>query len=333
MKEITMGQALNDALRYCLEEDDSVYVIGEEVATGIFPTTNGLAECFGKERIINSPLCEEGFSGLAVGSSVLGMRPVVEFMFMDFVTVGMDMLANHAPKMRYMSGGQLNCPVVFRVLNGSGRQGGALHSQNLCAWFMHAPGIKVVVPSNPYDAKGLLISAVHDPDPVLFVENRILYGLKGMVPDEPYEVAFGEASILKEGGHVTLITYGRMVHIASEATEKLARKGIEVELIDLRTLVPLDEETIVESVKKTQRLVTLDESCQRAGVGSEIVAVVMREIGALKAPVETIACPNTPVPVSPPLEALYYPTADSVAQRIETMLGTGSVSTLSTPCC
>ena len=333
MKEITLGKALNDALRHCMEENERVYVIGEEVATGLFPPTKGLVDLFGKDRVINSPLCEEGFSGLAVGSSVLGMQPVVEFMFMDFVTVGMDMLANHAPKMRYVSGGQLHCPVVFRVLSGSGRRGGAVHSQNLSAWFMHAPGMKVVVPSNPYDAKGLLITAVRDPDPVMFVESRILYGMKGMVPEEPYELAFGEANILKEGGHVTLVTYGRMVHIANEAVEKLARKGIEVELIDLRTLVPLDEETIVESVKKTQRLVTVDESCERAGVGSEITAVVMRELCALKAPVQTIACPNTPAPVSPPLENRYYPTADSISQRIETMLGTGGFSDLPTPNC
>lgn len=333
MEEVTMGQALNDALRQCMEEDERVYIIGEEVATGIFPTTKGLVDRFGKERVVNSPLCEEGFTGLAVGSSVLGMRPVVEYMFMDFVTVGMDMLVNQAPKMRYVSGGQLHCPIVFRTLSGSGRSGGAVHSQNFCAWFMHAPGIKVVVPSNPFDAKGLLISAIRDPDPVLFVENRILYGVTGSVPSEPYEINFGEAVIKREGEHLTLVTYGRMVQFALDAAEELARKGISAEIIDLRTLVPLDEETIIESVKKTERLVTLDEGCRRAGVGSEIVAIAMREINALKAPVQTIAAPNTSVPVSPVLEKCYYPTVESIIDRIEKMLGTESMSSLPTPSC
>ncbi|MBW2308232.1 MAG: alpha-ketoacid dehydrogenase subunit beta [Deltaproteobacteria bacterium] len=324
MEEITLGKALNDALMHCMEEDERVLVMGEDVVTGIFPTTKGLVEKFGKDRVINTPLSEAGFSGMGVGASVLGMRPVIEIMLMDFSTVAMDMIANQAPKQHYMSGGQLNCPVVIRTVTGGGRRVGALHSQNLCAWFMHAPGLKVIIPSTPYDAKGLLISAVRDPNPVLFVEHRLLYGIKGPVPKEPYSIPMGEADIKREGEDVTLVSSGRMVHLALEAAEKLALRGIDAEVIDLRTLDPLDEETIVESVKKTGRLVTLDEGYERAGVGSEIVAVVMRQISALKAPVQTIAAPNAPVPVSPALEDLYYPNVDSIMKRIESMLDTGA---------
>lgn len=322
MEEITLGKALNDALMHCMEEDDRVFVMGEDVVTGIFPPTKGLVERFGKERVINTPLSEAGFSGMGVGAAVLGMRPVVEIMLMDFSTVAMDMIANQASKQRYMSGGQVHCPIVFRTVTGGGRRVGALHSQNLSAWFMHTPGLKVAIPSTPYDAKGLLISAIRDPNPVLFVEHRLMYGIKGHVPKELYAIPLGEADIKREGEDVTLVSSGRMIHLALEVAEKLAPRGIELEVIDLRTLDPLDEETIVESVKKTGRLVTLDEGYERAGVGSEIIAVVMRQISSLKAPVQTIAAPNAPVPVSPALEDLYYPNVNSIMKRIEAMMET-----------
>lgn len=321
MREITMGQALNEALFHCMEEDERVFVLGEGVVTAPFGITKGLANKFGRERVINTPLSEAGFTGMGVGAAASGMRPVVEIMLMDFIAVPMDMIANQAPKMHYMSGGQSCCPIVFRVAAGGGnaRGAGALHSQNLAAWFMHVPGIKVVIPSTPYDAKGLLISSIHDPNPVLFVEFRLMYANKGPVPEEPYEIPLGEADIKREGNDVSIIASGRMVLVALQVAEVLAQKGIDAEVIDLRCLVPLDEETIVESVRKTGRLVTIDGSYERAGAGSEVTAVVMRKMSALKAPVLTIACPNVPVPVSPVLERLYYPNATDVTARIEKM--------------
>ena len=323
MREITMAQALNEALFHCMEEDERVFVLGEGVVTGTFGITKGLVNRFGRERVINTPLSEAGFTGMGVGAAASGMRPVVEIMMMDFIAVPMDMIANQAAKMHYISGGQICCPIVFRVAagGGSGRGAGALHSQNLSAWFMHVPGIKVVIPSTPYDAKGLLISSIHDPNPVLFVEFRLTYADKGPVPEAPYEIPLGEADIKREGEDVTLVASGRMVPIALQAAEALAQKGIDAEVVDLRCLVPLDEETIIESVRKTGRLVTIDESYERAGAGSEVTAVVMRKMSSLKAPVLTIACPNAPVPVSPFLEKLYYPNAATVATRIEKMMG------------
>jgi pyruvate dehydrogenase E1 component beta subunit len=317
-----MAQALNEALFHCMEEDERVFVLGEGVVTGTFGVTKGLVDKFGRERVINTPLSEASFTGMGVGAAATGMRPVVEIMMMDFITVAIDMVANQAAKMSYISGGQTCCPVVIRTASGGGRGkgAGALHSQNLSAWFMHAPGIKVVIPSTPYDAKGLLISSIHDPNPVLFVEFRLMYADKGPVPEEPYEIPLGEADIKREGNDISVITSGRMVHVALEAAEKLAQKGIDIEVIDLRCLVPLDEETIVESVRKTGRLVTLNEGYERGGVGGEITAVVMRKLSTLKAPVLTIACPNAPVPVSPVLEKLYYPNGASVAAKIERMM-------------
>ena len=322
MREITMGQAINEALAYCMQEDERVFVLGEGVVTGAFGITKGLVDKFGRERVLNTPLGEAGFVGMAVGAAAMGMRPVVEIMMIDFIAVPMDMIANQAAKMSYISGGQTCCPIVFRTAagGGSGRGAGALHSQNLSAWFMHVPGIKVVAPSTPYDAKGLLIASIHDPNPVLFVEFRLMYANKGPVPEGYYEIPLGEADIKREGKDVSLITIGRMVQVSLEAAQKLSEKGIDVEVIDLRTLSPMDEETIVESVRKTGRLVTLDEGYERGGMGSEVTAVVMRQFSKLKAPVMTIACPNAPVPVSPPLEKMYYPNAPLVMKKIEDLM-------------
>ena len=322
MREITMAQALNEAMAYCMQEDERVFILGEGIATGAFGVTKGLIDKFGPTRVLNTPLSEGGFVGMAVGSAAYGMRPIVEIMMMDFITVAMDMVANQAPKMSYMSGGQNCCPIVFRTAagGGSGRGAGALHSQNLSAWFMHVPGIKVVAPSSPYDAKGLLIASVHDPNPVLFVEFRLMYANKGPVPEEYYEIPLGEADIKREGKDLSIVTVGRMVHIAMEAAEKLAPKGIDIEVIDLRTISPMDEETIIESVRKTGRLVTIDEGYERGGLGSEVTAVTMRHFSQLKAPVLTIACPNAPVPVSPPLEKLYFPSVSGVMKKVEDLM-------------
>jgi pyruvate/2-oxoglutarate/acetoin dehydrogenase E1 component len=230
------------------------------------------------------------------------------------------MIANQAAKQFYITGGQIHVPIVFRTATGMGRRVGAHHSQNLVSWFMHVPGIKIAIPNTPYDAKGLLCMAIEEENPVLFVENRNLYAVKGPVPEELYTIPFGEADIRREGKDVTVVATGRSVGIALKAADALAREGIDCEVIDLRTLVPLDEETVVESVKKTGRIVTVDDGYERAGVGSEIVATVMRKIPALQAPVLTIASPNAPVPSSSYLEDLYMVTEKTVADRIKKLM-------------
>ncbi|MBU1206960.1 MAG: alpha-ketoacid dehydrogenase subunit beta [Proteobacteria bacterium] len=321
MREITFAQALNEAISQEMEKDPRVFLIGEDVASGVFAVTKGLVEKFGRERVINAPMCESGFSGAGVGAAMMGMKPIVEIMLMDFITLAMDMIANQASKQYYITGGQIHVPIVFRTATGLGRRVGAHHSQNLAAWFMHIPGIKVAIPSTPYDAKGLLCMAIEDGNPVLFIENRNLYAVKGPVPEELYTIPFGETDIKREGKDATVVATGRSVGIALKAADALARDGIDCEVIDLRTLVPLDEETIIESVKKTGRLVTVDDGYERAGVGSEIVTTVMRKIPALQAPALTIASPNAPVPSSPYLEDLYMVTEKTVADRVKKMMG------------
>ncbi len=321
MREITYAQALNEAISQAMEKDDRVFVIGEDVATGIFPVTKGLVEKFGKGRIINAPLAEAGFTGVGVGAAMLGMKPIVEIMFIDFITLAMDMICNQASKQNYITGGQIHVPMVIRTSTGMGSRVGAQHSQNLTAWFMHTPGIKIALPSTPYDAKGLLHTAIEDENPVLFIEHKALYGTKGPVPEEAYSIPFGECDIKREGRDVTVVANSRMTICAMQAAELLAQDGIECEVIDLRTVVPLDEETIFESVKKTGRLVTVDEGYQRGGVGSEIVAVVMREMPSLKSPVLNIASPNAPVPSSAFLEDLYMITEKTVTQQIRRLMG------------
>lgn len=325
MREITFAQALNEAIRQQMEKDETVFLIGEDVATGIFPVSKGLVEKFGKERVINAPLSEAGFTGTGVGAAMMGMKPIVEIGLMDFITVAMDMVANQASKQYYMTGGQIHVPMVIRTSTGLGRRHGAHHSQTLTAWFMHIPGIKIAVPSSPYDGKGLLHTAIEDKNPVLFIEHRSLYDVKGAVPDEVYYLPFGEADIKREGKDVTVVCCcPRVVATAlSAAGILLEEDGIDCEVIDLRTLVPLDEETIVESVKKTGRLVTVDEGYERAGVGSEIAAVVLRQIPALKNPVLTVASPNAPVPFSPYLEDLYMVTDGILVERIRNLIKRG----------
>jgi acetoin:2,6-dichlorophenolindophenol oxidoreductase subunit beta len=321
MREITFAQAIQEAISQQMEKDSRVFLIGEDVASGVYAVSKGLADKFGRERIINSPLSEAGFTGAGVGAAMLGMRPIVEIMLMDFITIAMDMIANQASKQNYITGGQIHVPMVIRTSTGMGRRLGAHHSQTLTAWFMHVPGLKIAVPATPYDAKGLMHTAIEDENPVLFVENRSLYATKGPVPEEKYTIPFGEADIKREGKDVTVVANLRATTCALKAAEMLAPKGIDCEVIDLRTLNPLDEETIVESVKKTGRLVTVDEGYQRGGVGSEIVAVVMRQISSLKAPILNIASPNAPVPVSGFLEDLYMVTENKVAEGIGRLMG------------
>lgn len=320
MREITYAQAINEAIRQQMEKDERVFVIGEDVTTGIFTVTKGLVDKFGKERVIDTPLSEAGFTGAGVGAAMMGMKPIVEIMFMDFVTLAMDMIVNQASKAHYITGGQIHVPMVIRTCVGMGRRVGAQHSQTLTAWFMHIPGVKIATPSNPYEAKGLLHTAIEDGNPVVFIEHRSLYATQGPVPEEAYTIPFGEANITREGKDVTIVASSRMTNCALNAAEVLAEEKIDCEIIDLRTLVPLDEETIVESVKKTGRLVTIDEGYERAGVGSEIVTVVMRQLSSLKAPAMTIASPNAPVPCSPYLEDLYIITENTIMQRIRDLM-------------
>jgi pyruvate/2-oxoglutarate/acetoin dehydrogenase E1 component len=317
MREITFAQALNEAISQQMEKDKEVFLIGEDIASGIFPVTENLAERFGRERVINAPISEAGFTGVGVGAAIMGMKPIVEIMFMDFITIAMDMIINQSAKYSYMTGGQICVPIVIRTSTGMGQRAGAQHSQNLAAWFLHIPGLKVVVPSTPHDAKGLLSTAIEDQNPVIFIENRNLYSTKGPVPETDYSIPFGKADIKRKGDDVSIVSNGLMTLYALDAAESLAADGISCEVIDLRTLVPCDEDVVLESVEKTGRLVTIDDGYERGGVGSEIVAMVMRKFTGLKAPILTIASPNAPVPCSSRLEDLYRVTPEVISRRIQ----------------
>jgi pyruvate dehydrogenase E1 component beta subunit len=322
MREITFAQALNESMADQMERDEKIFLIGEDIASGIFPVTDGLVERFGKDRVINAPISEAGFTGVALGAALMGMRPIVEIMFMDFITIAMDMIANQASKYAYMTGGQMHVPMVIRTKTGMGKRSGAQHSQNLAAWFMHIPGLKVAAPSTPLDAKGLLNTAIDDENPVLFIENRNLYNHKGPVPKKSFSIPLGEAEVKREGEDVTIVSSSYMSILSMMAAERLSQEGIDCEVIDLRSLVPYDELTIVDSVRKTGRLVTVDDGYERGGVGSEIVTAVMKKISRLKAPVATVASPNVPVPCSPRLEDTYMVNEEKIVDRIRHMMET-----------
>lgn len=321
MREISFAQAINEAISQQMEMDERVFLIGEDIASGIFPVTDGLVERFGRERVINAPISEAGFTGVALGAAIMGMRPVVEIMFMDFITIAMDMITNQAAKYCYMTGGQIHVPMVIRTTTGMGKRSGAQHSQNLSAWFLHVPGLKIAIPSTPSDAKGLLKTAIEDENPVLFIENRNLYSNRGPVPEETYAIPFGKADIKRKGNEVTIVTNGLMTIHALCAAQNLAEEGIDCEVIDLRTINPCDEEAILTSVEKTGRLVTVDEGYERGGIGSEILAIVMRKRSGLKVPAVTIAPPNAPVPSSSSLEDCYVITPEVISRRVRNMMG------------
>jgi pyruvate/2-oxoglutarate/acetoin dehydrogenase E1 component len=308
MRELTYSEALNEALLQCMEADERVVVLGEDVGCygGIFQVTKGLQEKFGPERVVDTPISEAGFVGASVGAALTGMRPVTEIMFIDFTTVCMDMIINQMAKMHYMFGGKGRVPMVLRTNVGAGRGTAAQHSQSFHSFFMHTPGLYVAVPATPYDAKGLLISAIQNDNPVVFVEHRRLYNIKGPVPEEMYAIPFGKAEIKRQGMDVTLVATHALVSSALEAAEELARSGIAVEVVDPRTLTPLDTETILNSVKKTGRLLVADEDNKTCGVAAEISAMVAEEaMDYLKAPILRACSPDTPVPFSPPLEKRY----------------------------
>lgn len=325
MARTSFRQALNDALRSEMRRDSRVVVIGEDVAGGaggtgvddayggIMGVTRGLVGEFGRARVIDTPITESAIVGMAAGAAMTGLRPVAELMFVDFLGVCLDQILNQAAKFRYMFGGKARTPLVIRAMFGAGFSAGAQHSQCLYSFFTHIPGLKVVIPSSPYDAKGLLIQAIRDEDPVIFLEHTKLYDLEGEVPAESYTVPFGEAHILREGKDLTIVALARMTHMALDAASALADKGIEATVIDPRTTSPLDEETILESVGATGRLLVVDESNPRCSVASEIAAVVAeRAFRDLKAPIRRVTAPHTPVPFSPVLENAYIPSSTAI---------------------
>ncbi len=321
MRNVTFVRALNEALAEEMERDDSVFLIGEDIADGggVFGVTAGMLSRFGKERVRQTPLSEAAFVGLAVGAAMAGLRPVAEIMYVDFVTVCMDQIINQAAKLRYMSGGQLTIPLVIRTQQGGGTCEAAQHSQNLEAVFAHVPGLKVAIPATPYDAKGLLKSALRDDNPVIFLEHKLLYETKGEMPREEYLVPLGQAEVKREGADITVVATSLMVHEALTAAEALAEE-ISVEVVDPRTLVPLDLECIADSVRKTGRLLVVQEACTSGGFGSEIVRRVTEEcFDSLEAAPRVHGSADVPMPFSPPLQEAVLPREETIIAAIRSV--------------
>lgn len=322
-RTITFVQALNEALREEMQRDPTVFVMGEDVELGLMGTTKGLVDEFGKERVRNTPLAEMGFMGAAVGAAASGMRPVVDVMMWDFTYVAMEQFVNQAAKMRYMFGGQAKLPIVYRGVTGALGGAAAQHSDSPHAMFMHVPGLKVVIPSTPYDAKGLLKSAIRDDNPVLFFEYAALTGTKGPVPEGEYLIPLGVADVKRVGSDVTVVATGPLVQQALKAADELTREGISIEVVDPRTLVPLDAETIYASVRKTGRLVVADEAPRICGAAAEIITEVTEDdetFSALKAPIRRVTRPHVPVPYSPPMEHFVIPDADEILAAVRELM-------------
>jgi len=323
MKTIQFREAIAEAMSEEMRRDESIYLMGEEVAeyNGAYKASKGMLDEFGSKRVIDTPISEAGFSGIGVGSTMTGNRPIIEFMTFNFALVGIDQIINNAAKIRQMSGGQFPCPIVFRGPTASAGQLAATHSQAFESWYANCPGLKVIVPSNPYDAKGLLKSAIRDNDPVIFMESEQMYGDKGEVPEGEYTLPIGVADIKREGKDVTLVSFGKILKEALKAAEMLAEENIEVEVIDLRTIRPMDYQTIIESVKKTNRLVILEESWPFGNIATEITYHVQSEIfDYLDAPVEKINTADTPAPYSPVLLKEWLPNAEDVVKSIKKVL-------------
>lgn len=323
MKTIQFRQAIAEAMSEEMRRDETIYLMGEEVAeyNGAYKASKGMLDEFGEKRVIDTPISEAGFSGIGVGSTMTGNRPIIEFMTFNFALVGIDQIINNAAKIRQMSGGQFPCPIVFRGPTGSAGQLAATHSQAFESWYANCPGLKVIVPSNPYDAKGLLKSAIRDNDPVIFMESEQMYGDKGEVPEGEYTLPIGVADIKREGKDVTLVSFGKILKEALKAAEILAEENIDCEVIDLRTIRPMDYQTIFESVKKTNRLVILEESWPFGNIATEISYQVQSEIfDYLDAPVEKINTADTPAPYSPVLLKEWLPNAEDVVKSIKKVL-------------
>jgi pyruvate dehydrogenase E1 component beta subunit len=299
-----------------MSRDSSVYVFGEDVALGgPFGVTQGLAEKFGTHRVVNTPISEGTVMGLAIGAAAVGLRPVVEIMFVDFITLALDQLVNHAAKLHYMSGGQLRIPLTVRVQCGISGTMGAHHSQSLESWFAHVPGLKVLMPATAADAKGLLKAAIQDDNPVVFIEHRGLYWTRGQIPEGDHVVEMGRAAVIREGKDVTIVALGKMVQTSAEAADELAAAGISAEIVDLRSIAPLDLETIANSVKKTGRLIVAHEAVEQGGIGAEIAAKVQQEaFYYLNSPIVRVAAPFAPVPASPALEKCFLPGKDRIVR-------------------
>ena len=315
MRTITYAKAVKEAMCEEMRRDNNVFLLGEDVGVygGSFGVSAGMIDEFGPERVMDTPISEAAIAGAAVGAAAAGMRPIFEIMFSDFVTITMDQIVNQAAKLRFMTGGQAEVPLVLRTAGGSGTGAAAQHSQSLESWFCHVPGLKVIAPSTPYDAKGLLKAAIKDNNPVIFFEHKLLYKQEGGVPEEDYVLPIGKADVKRQGKDVTVITYSRMVNVCLEAAEKLAKLGVSAEVVDLRTLKPLDEETIISSVKKTGRALIVHEACKTGGLGGEIAAIISDEaFSYLKAPIKRLAGLDIPVPFSKELEKNFVPTVEAV---------------------
>lgn len=336
MPKKSFRQAVNEALRQEMERDPTVVVMGEDVAGGMgapgeqdawggpLGVTKGLMPQFGRERVLDTPISESAFIGAAVGAAATGLRPVAELMFVDFMGVCFDQIFNQAAKFRYMFGGKATTPVVIRTMYGAGFRAASQHSQCLYNIFTHIPGLKVAIPSNAYEAKGLLIQAIRDDDPVMFFEHKAMYDEEAEVPDEPYAIPFGEANVVREGEDVTIVALGRMVNVARDAADRLEGEGISCTVVDLRTTSPLDRETVLETAAETGRVVVVDEAHPRCSVATDIAALIAQEaFDSLEAPVRMVTAPHAPVPFSPALEDLYIPSADRIAEAVREVHGHG----------
>ncbi|MDY7080416.1 MAG: alpha-ketoacid dehydrogenase subunit beta [Chloroflexota bacterium] len=336
-RKITFRDAINEAMRLEMRRDPTVILMGEDVAGGatlshlegenkeawggVLGVSYGLRPEFGGERVRDTPISESAFIGAAVGAASTGLRPIAELMFVDFLGVCFDQIFNQGAKLRYMFGGKAQVPIVVRTTVGGGFRAAAQHSQSLYSIFVHIPGIKSVIPSTPYDAKGLLSSAIRDNDPVMFFENKVLYDMEGEVPEENYTIPLGVADVKREGKDLTIVTLGRMVHLSLEAAGKLAGDGVDVEVVDLRSLSPLDEDTILTSVKKTHRLIVVDEANPRCNMATDIVALIAGQaFDYLDAPPRMITAPHTPVPFSPTLEDAYLPSVDTIVSTAQSLI-------------
>ena len=336
-RTITFRDAVNEAMRLEMRRDPTVILFGEDVAGGatlphmegenkeawggVLGVTKGLASEFGRNRVLDTPISESAFIGAAVGAASTGLRPVAELMFVDFMGVCFDQIFNQGAKLRYMFGGKAQVPMVVRTMIGAGFRAAAQHSECLYSIFAHIPGIKSVVPSTPYDAKGLLSSAIRDNDPVMFFEHKLLYDVEGEVPEDNYTIPLGVADVKREGKDATIVTLGRMVHLALEAADTLANDGVEVEVIDLRSISPMDGDAILASVKKTHRLVVVDEDYPRCSVATDVIALVADQaFDYLDAPCKMITAPHTPVPFSPALEDVYIPSADTIVSTVKSQV-------------
>jgi 2-oxoisovalerate dehydrogenase E1 component beta subunit len=321
-RSINFIDAVTEALGQEMARDERVFILGEDIGVsgGVFKATAGLYEKFGEDRVLDTPLAEGIIIAAAIGSSMVGLRPVPEIQFADFITPAVEQIVQQASKLRYRSAGGYSCPITVRVCCGGGVGGGLYHSQENAAWFVHEPGLKVVMPATPYDAKGLLLAAIRDPDPVLFFEHKKLYRtIKGEVPEDDYTVPIGKAAIRREGGDMTILSYGFMVHTALEAAEQMARRGVEVEVVDLRTLSPLDKETILASVRKTNKCLIVHEDKRTMGIGAELSAIISEEaFEDLDGPILRVTGPDIPpIAFSPPLEKAWLVNAEKVVAAIE----------------